>query len=273
MKRFNTNELSTARIYHAILRRIKNVFDTIAWYYPSKLSLQNQTRLAQYDNKHLGKRCFIIGNGPSISKMDLSPLKSEITFGLNRIYLAFDRLPFMPTYYVCVNELVLEQFAPEINELPMPKFLNWNRRDYFDSKDSSVCFLNFSLALRDGFTTNINNKFYSGGTVTYVAIQLAYIMGFSEIILIGVDHSFKDKGIPNKVEVRTSDEDTNHFHPNYFPKGVKWQLPDLLRSEHAYMMAREKIENRGRFILDATENGKLTVFEKAIFKDMVNETD
>jgi hypothetical protein len=123
--------------------------------------------------------------------------------------------------------------------------------------------------LNDRFNTRIDKSFYSGGTVTYVAIQLAYIMGFSEIILIGVDHSFVDKGMPNKVETRTTEIDANHFHPNYFPKGFKWQLPDLLRSELAYTIAREKIEEAGRRIYDATVAGKLQVFEKVDFSDLL----
>ena len=30
---------------------------------------------------HQGQRCFIIGNGPSLRNMDLSPLAKEHTFG------------------------------------------------------------------------------------------------------------------------------------------------------------------------------------------------
>ncbi len=46
---------------------------------------QSIQRIRQPRNKHEGKRCFIIGNGPSLQKTDLSLLLREITFGLNRI--------------------------------------------------------------------------------------------------------------------------------------------------------------------------------------------
>ena len=269
MNRFSLRELSAGRIYYAILRRIENIPNEIAWKFPSKERLKNQTQLAQYVNKHIGQRCFIIGNGPSISKMDLSLLEEEFTFGLNRIYLAFDKLRFVPTYYVCVNELVLKQFTSDIKELSMPKFLNWDYRSYFNNMNhSKTNFIKLNLSLSDRFNTSLDNAFYSGGTVTYVAIQLAYIMGFSEIVLIGVDHSFVDKGTPNKVETRNSETDINHFHPNYFPKGTKWQLPDLLRSELAYTLAKDKIEKAGKRILDATVRGKLDIFEKIEYSDL-----
>lgn len=268
MNRINLSELSLERLLQALERRIINFRHNAAWYQGNFVSMDNKLRLQDFIQKHQGQRCFILGNGPSLAKMDLSPLKNEITFGLNRIYLLFDALPFTPTYYVSVNELVLEQFSSEIAALSMPKFLNWNSRKHFVCSDKGVHFLRLGLSLRDRFNFDIEKKFYSGGTVTYVAMQLAYIMGFSEVILIGVDHSFIDKGMPNKTEVRASSEDKNHFHPDYFPKGSKWQFPDLQRSEIAYSIARQEFEKDGRRILDATVDGKLTVFKKVEFGNL-----
>jgi len=44
-------------------------------------------RLTALKDKHRGERCFIIGNGPSLRNTDLSCLRNEYTFGMNRIYL------------------------------------------------------------------------------------------------------------------------------------------------------------------------------------------
>ena len=65
-------------------------------------------RLAELKDIHKGKRGFIIGNGPSLKQTDLSRLKDEITFGLNRIYMMFPQLGFGTTYFVSVNDLVIE---------------------------------------------------------------------------------------------------------------------------------------------------------------------
>lgn len=268
MNRIAINEISYRRFLNAIVRRVQDLPHAIAWKSSSSFSETNKSRLAKFRNIHAKQRCFIMGNGPSLGNMDLSLLKNEVTFGLNRIYLLFDKISFTPTYYVCVNELVLEQFAHEIAKLEMQKFLNWNRRSFFDFNDSTTSFIRVSLSLMDGFNDSVAKPFYSGGTVTYVAIQLASFMGFSEIYLIGVDHSFVDKGTPNETETRNSDVDENHFVPDYFPKGVMWQLPDLLRSEIAYSTAKKEMEKQGGCILDATVGGKLTVFEKVKFKDL-----
>jgi len=92
-------------------------------------------------------------------------------------------------------------------------------------------------------------------------------MGFEQVILIGVDHSFTSKGEANKTVISQGD-DPNHFMTNYFGKGVKWQLPDLDTSEAGYALAREHYERAGRKILDATVDGRLMIFPKVDYNSL-----
>ena len=92
-------------------------------------------------------------------------------------------------------------------------------------------------------------------------------MGIEKAILIGVDHNFADKGEANKTIVSQGD-DPNHFMPNYFGKGVKWQLPDLDTSEIGYALAREAYHRAGREVVDATVGGKLTIFPKVDYHSL-----
>ena len=62
-------------------------------------------------------------------------------------------------------------------------------------------------------------------------------------------------------------DDPNHFNPQYFGKGFRWQLPDLETSEIAYRMAKQAFEADGREVLDATVGGKLQVFRKVDFDE------
>ena len=190
---------------------------------------------------------------------------------MNRAYLLFSQWGFAPSYFVCINGLVLEQFHEDIVQLPMPKFLNFTHRKLFDIShcDGTLIFLKLALAINDGFSADITKQIYSGGTVTYASLQLAYYMGFKEVVLIGLDHSFVEKGKANKIVVRTEDKDESHCHPNYFPKGIKWGLPDLYRSEIAYSLAKETFEADGRRIIDATVDGQCNVFPKGKFDELV----
>lgn len=225
--------------------------------------------LAGLKDVHSGKRCFIIGNGPSLKNTDLTLLKDEITFGMNRIYLLFPELGFTTTYYLSVNDLVIQQCATEILDLPMPKFISWRARGYLrealrerasSSQEPSVIFLHTTYT-GPKFALDARGRIWEGATVTYVALQLAYHMGFGQVILIGVDHNFSTKGKPNATIISEGD-DPDHFSGNYFGKGFRWQLPDLETSEQAYHMARQAYLNAGREILDATIGGKLRVFPK-----------
>lgn len=269
LARFRGSELTPRRVIQALVRRVRELPHGLAWSMGADGAGDNRAQLARLHNTHIGQRCFILGNGPSLRSMDLAPLRREVTFGLNRIYLLFEQMGFTPTYFVCINELVLEQFGAEISRLPMPKFLNWNRRGLFERTDPSLAYVRLRLGLRDGFGEDLRRPIFSGGTVTYAALQVAYFMGFHEVILIGVDHAYRERGVPNAVAVRQQPQDADHFHPEYFPKGSRWQPPDLLRSELAYGLARRVYERQGRRILDATVGGRCPVFERTDFTAIV----
>jgi hypothetical protein len=222
--------------------------------------------IASYRDKHHGQRCFILGNGPSLRKTDLSLLRDEITFGMNRIYLLFPEMGFPTSYFVSVNTLVIEQCAQEIKKLTVPKFVTWRGRRWL-ADDPGAIFMDTDYTLPPTFSGDVSGRVFEGSTVTYVALQLAFHMGFDEVILIGVDHSFTTKG-PSNVTVVSDGDDRDHFAPNYFGKGFRWQLPDLEASEIAYRMAFEAYQAAGRRVLDATIGGKLMVFPKVNYEDL-----
>ncbi len=226
-------------------------------------------RLATLKNIHKGKRAFIIGNGPSLKQTDLGKLRNEISFGLNRIYLMFPELGFSTTYLSVVNDLVIEQTASDLAQLEIPKFLCWRSRRFFspelakhvNSQDTSFPTFLYTTYDSPRFSPDVRGRIWEGATVTYVTMQLAFHMGFDEVILVGVDHNYTTTGKPNTT-VTSDGDDPNHFSSQYFGKGFHWQLPDLETSEIAYHMARQAYEKAGRRIVDATVGGKLTIFEK-----------
>jgi hypothetical protein len=146
----------------------------------------------------------------------------------------------------------------------MPRFVTWRGRDWFGDE---VYFLDTDYTAPAEFADDITGRIFEGSTVTYVAMQIAYYMGFKEVILVGVDHSFSTGGQPNETVVSEGD-DPNHFSANYFGKGFKWQLPDLEASEQAYQLAREAFLKDGREIVDATLGGQLRVFPRVDYQSL-----
>lgn len=206
----------------------------------------------ELENKHEGETCLIIGNGPSLNDIPVSFLRSYPSFGTNRIYLLSD---FVPTYYACVNPLVLEQYLPDIiNMRSDAKFIS--------SRFASLVPGAFSLRSTPipAFSSQPLKRIYEGYTVTFVCMQLAYWMGFERVLLVGVDHSYKFDGVPN--EERTMNEvDQNHFAGEYF-QGAKWNNPDLARSEAAYKAARTVYKTHGRQIINCSTKTALDVFAR-----------
>ena len=227
---------------------------------------KSRSRMQAMFNIHQGERCFIIGNGPSLKDTNLTRLKDEFTFGLNRIYLLFPELGFNTTYFVSINDLVIEQCVQEIAELPIPRFIAWHSNRHFQRFPEDLVFL-YTTYTGAQFAYDMTRRVWEGATVTNVALQLAFYMGFQKVILVGVDHNFTNKGKANQTVVSEGD-DPNHFSPAYFGKGFRWQLPDLDTSEIGYQLARAAYHRAGREVLDATVNGKLMVFPKVDYNTL-----
>ena len=226
-------------------------------------------RLAALKDIHKGKRAFVIANGPSLKQTDMSKLKNELTFGMNRIYLMFPELGFSTTYLTVVNDLVIEQTANDLAALSLPKFIAWRSRRHFPHQLPIPQLPTFLYTSYTGphFSTDVRGRVWEGATVTNVTLQLAYHMGFQQVILIGVDHNYTATGKPNTTVVSQGD-DPNHFSPSYFGKGFRWQLPDLETSEVGYAMARDAYRKAGREVLDATIGGKLRIFPKVDYDSL-----
>lgn len=232
--------------------------DFLKWHYTEA------RRLIKFENIHQKQDCFIIGNGPSLNKMDLSFLSDYCTFGLNKIYLIFDKVDLNLSYYIAVNPLVIEQSKKEIEHLNCPSFLSYlASKNIIKNKKNIYRIL--TTAFDPGFYSNITFPINEGYTVTYVALQIAYFMGFKRVFLIGVDHDFKTQGNPNEQQTLQG-EDINHFDPRYF-SGQNWHLPDLEASELHYRIADFFYERSGRKIYDATVDGKCEIFSKITYTD------
>jgi len=252
------------------LRYLKNGIQFYVSNYQDRLlvewHLRHRRRLLKFSDLHRGDSCFIIGNGPSLNKMDLSLLKGRHVFGLNKIHLLQERVDLDLSYHVAVNSLVIEQSIREFEALNCPSFLSFGAARELTRGDDHIHMLATDSYFQTPYSFYVDplRPISEGYTVTYVALQLAFYMGFSRVFLIGVDHSFKSVGNPNEEQVLNGD-DQNHFDPRYF-SNMKWHLPDLEASELSYCLARWFFSRAGREIFDATVDGRLQVFPKISYQ-------
>lgn len=220
-----------------------------------------------------GNRCFIVCNGPSLTPEDLDLIKNEYSFGFNRIYYMFDKTSWRPSFYMSVDKDVILMNNREIPQIDVSvKFLD----SYAQKRVNNRPNMHFMFC-RDGFLvrpyTNKNIHFSSdfskgycdGGTVTYVAIQLAVYMGFEEIYILGADHNYSTY---RKANGKTY---TNDNVENYFKglKSTRITEVDIDRTTSAYMIANDECKKRKIRIFNATRGGKLEVFERINLEDVL----
>lgn len=225
-------------------------------------------------DKYRGKRCFIIGNGPSLTLNDLEALKNEFTFGANKIYTLFDKTEWRPNAYVCVDREALRNGHETIEKIKgQYKFIEQYGKKYFKGTKKNIyyCYsyapFNIRYAINPIFSDDISNGMWSGQTVTFSAMQIAVYMGFKEIYLIGVDHHYR-KTINEKGQI-TVDSTVQDYSSLIDDGGLGIQYIDGVSKAYksAYIFCKEK----GITIKNATRGGKLEIFDRVNLEDILQD--
>ncbi len=223
-------------------------------------------RIELLRDRHRGARCVLVANGPSLNRMDLSFLRHELAIGLNKIFLGLRSFNFYPRYYVAVNPKVVEQSQVEIRQLNCVKFIGRTAAAGRIEEDA-LTYLVDTASPPARFSRDPAQGVHEGWSVTHVALQLAHFLGFSEVVLIGLDHRYQFSGAANETRILEG-PDPNHFSEAYFGHGQQWDNPDLVRAEESFRVARAEFERDGRRILDATLDGACAVFEKVDYRKL-----
>ena len=224
-------------------------------------------RLARLKDLHAGRRCFIIGNGPSLTAEDLDALAAhgEITFAFNRIYHIFDQTRWRPTYYISQDEKMLAGCAGEVTDLAAEiKFIPAEAK-WYHGIEIPGCQLFHLIGQKKGmepvFSENIPHGISNSNTVVFSAMQFAVYMGIREIYLIGVDHHFHTS-VNDKGEIVVDPTAKDYFSDKYNPDKDKLYIPNTDASTLTYIAAKRYADTHGVRVCNATRGGKLEVFER-----------
>lgn len=251
--------------------------------------------LRALQGKYRGKRCFIMGNGPSLNKTPLEKLEGEYVWGLNRCYMLFDRIQWKPSFYTAVDARVVSDIALEINELSRECTetlfffpLEFYIKGILKNRENTMWYRQIAMDPLEGpkgyFSLNAAHYLRGVNTVSIAALQLAVYMGFNPIYLIGCDLNYTipegtkasgevtDLGTGERIVgyelTSTTDNDPNHFDPRYFGSGAKWHAPNVDGMIYGYQRAKEVCDTRGIKVFNATIGGKLEVFPRISFGNL-----
>lgn len=236
-------------------------------------SPKNRRFWQSLQNAHQGQRIFIVGNGPSLNLSDLKTLHRhrELSFAFNKIFLAFDETLYRPDFYLVEDDLVAKNNQATIRQLNgflkiYPDYL----LPTLGQPDSQTGLFYFDVQDPNHFTPCFSEERYrihSGYTCTYSAMQIALWMGCSEIVLIGLDFSFKLPANSNQ-DVLTNETERNHFSSQYRVPGETWNRPFLEQSRRAYLAAKSICDQRGILVYNASRSTQLDVFPAVDFDSL-----
>ena len=229
---------------------------------------------------HRGQRCFIIGNGPSVTINDLDSLADEITFAANGITNLFSKTNWRPTYYLAVDREFIMHEASLFPSLPVDRIMvNWTPFSKKIQGAPKITLLNKRPARYSTKKYTTSNIFFSerpdlyvseGYTVTYTALQLAIWMGFSEIYLVGIDHTYTHVA-DEDGNVFIADGVIDHCYEDAEGTHVNPQFRD--GAEFAYRLALSEAVKRNIKIANATRGGTLEIFDRVNINSVLCKKD
>lgn len=244
-----------------------------------------------FHNIHKGRRCFILGCGPSINEQNLLPLKNELCISVSQFYLHQHFAQIKPAYHMHAPN------HPPFDRTDMEKIIFGQNKIFENHKpicfyghrkyEHSLynCFKNLNI-LHDpqirfinywhNVTINESNYLkkdlwdiskmpFQPNTVIFCAIQLAVYMGIQTIYLLGCDHDYlvdlkRTIGIHFYNEKAGLDDNKNlkqfnseRFFEEYY---TRWKR---------YRLMRQYADLNCMKIFNATKGGMLDVFDRIEF--------
>ena len=252
-----------------------------------------------YSNKKL----FILGNGPSLSKIMNDPNKLQVirnnhSFGLNAAYRAYERYNFYPTYFGCFDYIVNDSHKTNFENLVLSNnpiqefFFIGNKKQkqniYSENVRKNDKFTKLNFIERSPEEKNVNNilaydfdNFTDMLTSGTNSVQVGILKGYKEIILLGCDCNYtevieKAEVVNNAGKIVMSDKpitNPNYWFDDYQIKGDEFNIPNtngcqLPAWDRLYSTMKEL--NINVKIVNVNDNSAIQCFEKQTIDDFFN---
>lgn len=236
---------------------------------PSQVKIN---KIKKFKGAYNNSRCFIVGNGPSLTIDDLNRIANEYSFATNSVCNIWSDTIWRPTFYL-VNDIVFgqtlikEQGFDYLTKELENVLCNYIQPFFNEYQDKNNVFFYRSLFNNYGlpdFSEDISKGVYESSTTVYLMYQFAAYMGFNEIYLIGMDFNFKN--VINKDGIKTTN-DTVKDHADMLngnSNGV-YHIDDIL---NCHIAAKQYADEHGIKIYNATRGGKLEVFPRVDFDSL-----
>lgn len=243
-------------------------------------------RNAVLRNRHAGRRCFLVGNGSSLLKQDLHPLKDEITLVGNRFFNHPIVNEWQPTYYCLADpayfdrEDLISEFYPALRQrIQYSTFVVSvagaplvNERKVLPPDQTYYVQFGAELTHQEVFWVELTETIPAVMNVMQLAMMTALYMGCNPIYLMGMEHDW----LANWV---CKDAWKQHFYQDgpiekeMFNETYRYrqELECQLRLWYGYEHLLAFLQRSGRMIINATAGGVLDVFPRQKYEDVLRD--
>lgn len=245
-----------------------------------KDKILNENRVLK--NSFQNKKCYILGNAPSINNHDLKLLKNESTFVVNTFFAHKDFNEINPNFYVFAdpdfwnfNDPELEawwrQFFKKVLNLGIVFFLPLQLKNTYvaaELANEKVYFVDFSEHFSNKSAKNFDISYSINGVqnVLILCIQIAIYMGFTEIYLLGADHDWlSNYGNEQRHFYTSDDNEVKDCGAQGYP--YNWWLNAVNTMFQQYKVINEIALNSNVKIYNASESGVLDIYPLVRYLD------
>jgi hypothetical protein len=229
--------------------------------------------ILKWKDAYKGEKCFLIGNGPSLSARDLDKIKDSgfISIGCNYINKMFGKCAWRPDFYIASDITVILPNMDFIKSYDCKaKFIAGNLNKYGElNMCPGLTLYNDFPVYSPEFSADVSKVVYGMCTVMYDMLQIAAYMGFSEIYLLGADNTQ-----PILANVQNAGTGSHFYKEDVTELAIRETYQKAIFTDPAayrdncntaYGTAKRYADGHGFKILNATRGGSLDVFERVDF--------
>ena len=237
----------------------------------------------QLKNAHTGRRCFIIGNGPSLNEQNITLLEGEISIAVNLFFSHHKANKVKPPYWVMADPLYWEDpdlwFAPAFNAATQSEcytklFVPTGGFSFYSGFNTGPL-IDLHFLKYDGTKDHTSIIDFTQGIPPYgqnvviVCLMLAFYLGCNPIYLMGCDYDFarmtKNEYLMHKFSHFYGEDRVPTDHE--YLAWEQWKL-SIAMMDYQYEQLNKYATIWGYHLFNATRGGYLDVFPRVEYESL-----
>jgi hypothetical protein len=213
-------------------------------------------RIRRLKDTKIGKTAYVLGNAPSLMTLDINALMMQDSFWFNKAFSLKDKgYDFNPPYYFLRDSVGFHKWGKDV--VGISAGIKFFSKETYDTagkiwptemEQQDAIALNvhqapgsFMFDSDDNFSYDPSSIVYCGYTSVLDAIQVAFYMGYSRVLVGGVD---LDYSLP-------------YFYGEILP--TRGGLQDFIseKTRQSFVIAKKHFEKHGRILAKITPSPNL----------------